>query len=473
MSDQEAPATPGCPECARLRRELDAALQRIAELEALVHELRLRLDRNASNSSIPPSANPPGAPKPVVKARSRRKRGGQPGHPGYFRRRLPPERVNVIVDHVPESCAACHAPLPKEPAPGDPEPTRHQLAEIPDPAVIVTEHRGHARTCPSCGAATRAAIPEPIAAHVIGPRLAALMSYLVGRHHLSRRGVQEFVEDALGIPISLGTVTALERQTAAALAAAHDEAGEAVRTAPARNVDETGWKQAGQKRWLWAAATATVAFFVIHARRGWEGLEALLGEAITGIVCSDRWATYNRLPPEQRQVCWAHLDRDFRKCVDRGGEAEAIGRAGQEASAKLFAAWWDFRQRRIDRERLQAVLDPVAGAFRAALERGCGCADAKAATFCENLLALYPALWLFAACEGVEPTNNHAERIVRGGVLWRKNAFGSHSEGGCRFAERMLTVVQTLRLRHRSVLAYLEQAIDAHRRGEPAPKLLG
>jgi transposase len=473
MSDQEAPATSGCPDCARLRRELDAALQRIAELEALVHELRLRLDRNASNSSIPPSANPPGAPKPVVKARSRRKRGGQPGHPGYFRRRLPPERVDAIVDHVPASCAACHAPLPEESTPGDPEPTWHQVAEIPDPAVIVTEHRGHARTCPSCGEVTRAAIPEPIAAHVIGPRPAALMSYLVGRHHLSRRGAQEFVEDALGVPVSLGTVGAQERQTAAALAAAHDEAGEAVRTAPARNVDETGWKQAGQKRWLWAAATATVAFFVIHARRNWEGLKALLGEAIAGIVCSDRWGTYNRLPLEQRQVCWAHLDRDFRKCVDRGGEAEAIGRAGQEASAKLFAAWWDFRQREIDREGLQAVLDPVAGAFRAALERGCGCADMKAATFCENLLALYPALWLFAACEGVEPTNNHAERIVRGGVLWRKNAFGSHSEGGCRFAERMLTVVQTLRLQHRSVLAYLEQAIAAHRRGEPAPKLLG
>jgi transposase len=473
MSDQETSEASGCPECQRLRGELDAALRRIAELEALVHELRLRLDQNASNSSIPPSANPLGAPRPVVKPRSRRKRGGQPGHPGSFRRRLPPERVHAVVDHVPESCAACRAALPHEPTPGDPEPTWHQLAEIPEPAVIVTEHRGHARTCPRCGVVTRAAIPEPIAGHVIGPRLTPLMSYLVGRHHLSRRGVREFVEDALGVPISLGTVGALEQQTAAALAAAHDEAGEAVRTAPVRNVDETGWKQAGQKRWLWAAATATVAFFVIHARRNWEGLKALLGEAITGVVCSDRWGTYNRLSPEQRQVCWAHLDRDFRKCVDRGGESEVIGQAGQEASTKLFAAWWDFRQRKIDRENLQTMLDPVASAFRAALERGCGCADARAATFCENLLALYPALWLFAGVEGVEPTNNHAERIVRGGVLWRKNAFGSHSEGGCRFAERMLTVVQTLRLQHRSVLTYLEQAINAHRHGETPPKLLG
>ena len=178
MSDQEAPPTSGCPECQRLRRELGAALRRIAELEAPVHELRLRLDRNASNSSIPPSANPPGAPKPVVKARSRRRRGGQPGHPGSFRRRLPPERVNAVVDYIPEACAACRAPLPRESAPGDPEPTWHQVAEIPDPAVIVTEHRGHARTCPDCGAVTRAAIPAPIVAHVIGPRLAALMSYL-------------------------------------------------------------------------------------------------------------------------------------------------------------------------------------------------------------------------------------------------------------------------------------------------------
>lgn len=473
MSEQEVPTAPGCPECARLRSELDAALRRIAELEALVHELRLRLDQNASNSSIPPSANPPGAPKPFVKPRTGRRRGGQPGHRGHFRRRLPPERVDTVIDHVPETCAACHAPLPRDASPGDPEPTWHQVAEIPEPAVIVTEHRGHARTCPDCGAVTRAAIPEPITAHVIGPRLAVLMAYLVGRHHLSRRGVQEFVEDALGVPISLGTVGALERQTSAALAAAHDEAGEAVRAAPARNVDETGWKQAGARRWLWTAATLTVAYFVIHARRNWEGLKALLGEAITGIICSDRWSTYNHLPPEQRQVCWAHLVRDFRKCVDRGGEAEVVGQAGQKASEKLFAAWWDFRQRRIDRETLQAVLDPVAGEFRAALERGCGCADRKAATFCKNLLALYPALWLFTACEGIEPTNNHAERIVRGGVLWRKNAFGCHSDEGCRFAERMLTVVQTLRLRHRSVLGYLEQAITAHRNGEPAPKLLG
>src|SRR5262249_34210873 len=139
MSMQEAPPDPGCRHGARWRTELEAALRRIAGLEALVHELRLRLDQNASNSSIPPSANPPGAPKPVVKTRTGRRRGGQPGHPGHFRRRLPPERVDAVIDYLPEVCAACRAPLPVEPTPGDPDPTSHQAAHLPDPARLPTE----------------------------------------------------------------------------------------------------------------------------------------------------------------------------------------------------------------------------------------------------------------------------------------------------------------------------------------------
>jgi len=212
---------------------------------------------------------------------------------------------------------------------------------------------------------------------------------------------------------------------------------------------------------------------LIHARRKWEGLKALSGEAIMGIVGSDRGGTYDRVPPGQRQAGWAHRDRDLRECGDRGGEAEAIGRAGREAPEERFAARWDFRRRESDREARQAMLDPVAAASRAAPERGCGCADAKAATSCEDLLTPDPASWLFAGCEGGEPTNRHAQRMVRGGVLRRQNAVGSQSDGGCRFAERMRTVVRALRRRHRSVLAHLEQAIAAHRDGEPAPKRLG
>jgi transposase len=132
----------------------------------------------------------------------------------------------------------------------------------------------------------------------------------------------------------------------------------------------------------------------------------------------------------------------------------------------------DFGAGRTDRAGLQTRLEPIAQELHAALEQGCGCADKKAATFCANLLAVEPALWTFAQIEGVEPTNNHAERVLRSGVLWRKNAFGCHSEAGCRFAERILTVAQTLRLQKRSILEYLHRALVAHRSGLPAPALL-
>src|ERR1035437_2563797 len=188
--------TPGteCPECARLRRELDTALARIAVLEAQVRELLAQLRRNSSNSSTPPSANPPGAPKPVVKTPTGRKPGGQPGHSGHHRLRLPQERGNTIVPYVPTICAHCHAPLPAQPGPGDPEPTWHQVAELPELAAQITEHQGHARLCSCSGHLTRGEIPSKIRAHVIGPRLAAVMSYFSGRHHISRRGVEEVVE---------------------------------------------------------------------------------------------------------------------------------------------------------------------------------------------------------------------------------------------------------------------------------------
>ena len=359
VSDGLAPGTE-CPECTRLRRELDAALARIAALEAQVRELLAQVGRNSSNSSTPPSADPPGAPKPVVKTPTGRKPGGQPGHPGHHRHRLPPERVKIVVPYLPTVCADCQAPLPAEPGPGDPEPSWHQVAELPELAAVITEHQGHARICPGCGHLNRAAIPPEIRAHVIGPRLAAVMSYFSGRHHIGRRGVEEVVETVFEVPTSLGSVFALEAETSAALASPYQEAQAAVRDAPVKNTDETGWSEKGQKRWLWGAATATVAFFVIHLRRNFEGLQALLGETINGIVCSDRWAAYSKLPLELRQICWAHLKRDFQKLVDRGGPAEAIGRVGLEVVECLFADWWAFRRGELDRPGLQSRLDPIA-----------------------------------------------------------------------------------------------------------------
>lgn len=457
---------PSCAGC----REL---LKRIAELEALVRELQARLGLNASNSSLPPSANPPQAPPPVRKKPTGRKPGGQPGHTAQLRERLPPERIQQTIHLVPNMCAACQADLPETPGPDDPPPRWHQVLELPAHPVQVTEYQAHGRVCPDCGHLTWEQMPQEIRDHVCGPRLTATIAFLSGALHLSKRKIEEAVETILGAPLALGTVCNLEQEMSAALATAHAEAQQAVQEAPAKNVDETGWKQAGDRCWLWGAATAAVACFVIAPTRGAVGLATLLGSKIHGIIGSDRWSVYGQLPLGMRQLCWAHLKRDFQKLVDRGGDAQGIGELGLDTVDVIFAHWHSFRGGGLRRGQLQRQIAPVRQVLREWLRRGCACKDTKAAAFCENLLALEPALWTFVRKEGVEPTNNHIERLLRSGVLWRKNAFGCHSQAGCRFVERILTVVQTLRLQERPVLDFLYQSLLAHRQSQQAPTLLG
>lgn len=465
----EAPECPGCRERDARIAELE---RRVIELEAIARDLLQRLGANSGNSSIPPSANPPGAPAPVQKKKSKRAPGGQPGHPPHLKQLAPPERVNEVVAFVPKRCEHCDAALAKEAGPSDPPPSRHQVAELPELTAIITEYQGHARTCSNCGEVTKATIPAEIRAHSCGARLAATLSYLVGRHHISKRGVEEIVEDVFDASISLGTVSALEQEMSAALESADREALEAVREALVKNVDETGWKHAGKKCWLWVAATQSVAAFLIHPRRSLAALTVLLGETIQGILISYRWGTYNQVPVCRRQICWAHLKRDFQKCIDRGGPGKAIGDGGLAIVKTVFKAWHDFRGGGCSQEELQDRLLPVARRLDRLLERGRACADTTVAQFCENLLDLGEALWLFMIEDDVEPTNNHAERVLRCGVLWRKNAFGCLSEEGCRFVERILSTVQTLRLQGRKVLKFLHETLHAHRAGETAPTLL-
>jgi hypothetical protein len=224
-----------------------ALQQRVDELERQLKDLQARLGVNASNSSLPPSANPPQAPPPVVKKRTGRPTGGQPGHQGHQRQRLPPERVQHVIALIPSHCNNCRAPLPQRPSAADPEPVWHQFAELPKVQAVVTEFQGHARTCPGCGHLNREAIPAEVRAHTFGPRLAAVLGYLSGSHHVSHRGLEEIAEVVFGVPLSLGTITALQEQMSRALLPAHGEIAEQVREAPAKHVDETGWKQAGQK----------------------------------------------------------------------------------------------------------------------------------------------------------------------------------------------------------------------------------
>jgi transposase len=463
---------PTCPGCRERDARIDELERCVVELTAQLRELRSRLDNNSSNSSVPPSANPLDAPKPVPKKPTGRKPGGQPGHAVHLRERMPPNRVTETIPYVPDVCENCQHALPREAGVGDPEPRWHQVVELPANPVEVTEHQAHGRACPHCGQVTWAKIPQEIRNHVCGPRLRATIAFLSGAMHLSKRKIEETVETVLRAPIALGTVSNLEQEMSAALAAAHAEAQKAVQEAAVKNVDETGWKEAGKKRWLWGAATAWVACFVIAPTRGAAGLATLLGSKIKGIICSDRWSVYGQLKLGLRQLCWAHLKRDFQKLVDRGGDGKEIGEMGLEAVEVIFDLWHSFRGGGLSRGQLKQQITLVRQTLGEWLELGCACTDRKTKAFCENILSVESALWTFVRREGVEPTNNHIERVLRSGVLWRKNAFGCHSEAGCRFVERILTAVQTLRLQKRPVLDFLYQSLLSYRNGAPAPSLL-
>lgn len=437
------------------------------ELEGRLAELEDRLRANSSNSSTAPSSDPLWAPKFKPKKPTGRRPGGQPGHPGHHRKLLPLEQVDEVVRHVPRRCAHCQAAFGKRVAPT--LRARHQVAELPPRAVVVTEHQGYACACAHCGRSTAAPIPHEVRRSCTGPRLSAALCYLSAFVHGSRRAVEEVAGELLGCPLSLGTVSNREREMAAALHDAYRQVQTRVRSAPAKNVDETGWRRAG--RWLWVAATRTATLFRIDRGRNWHALQNLLGELVQGTVCSDRHGTYDRLKLCRRAVCWAHLKRDFQRWTDRGGGTAWLGEQGLAITKAVCRLWRRRRDGRIGRATLRRALAPLRRRMRDLLERGLNCGVKKVRYFCRNVHKVQDALWTFARVEGIEPTNNHAERMLRPAVIWRKTCFGSHSPGGCRYAERMLTAIQTLRLQQRSALDFLSDSLRAHRHALPAPAL--
>jgi transposase len=305
-----------------------------------------------------------------------------------------------------------------------------------------------------------------------GVRLTAVMALLSGRYRLSRREVRQLLQDLWKVRVSLGAVVRQEQAQSAALVPVVEEARAAVREAAVVNLDETGWWEEQHRAWLWTAVTAELTVFRIDRSRGGAVVETLLGSAFVGIVGSDRWSAYNRFPADRRALCHAHLKRHFQALVDRGGEAEPIGRWGLAEIERLFALWHRFRGGEFDRRELQRRLIPLQARLGRLLRRGQASPDSKAAALCRELTKWWPALWTFSRVEGVEPTNNVSERALRPAVLWRKGSFGSDSEVGSRFAERILTVVASCRQQGRPLLDFLVAVGEAALCRHAPPSLL-
>jgi len=430
-------------------------------------ELKARLAKNSTNSSKPPSSDPPGVERPKAPS-SGRKPGGQPGHKGHRRELIPVEEVDERHDVKPACCNGCHGALRGE----DAEPVRRQVVELPVMKPLVIEYRLHALCCRRCGVTTRGELPSDAPRLGFGIRLCAMVALLTGKCRLSKRTTRALLKDGFRVDVGLGSISNIEREMSRSMASAVEAARSHVRGSPVVHADETSWRQTRRKAWLWTAATPDVTVFRIDRRRSGFVARELLGASFDGVAVSDRFSGYSWLPLEQRQVCWAHLRRDFQDMVDRDDEGSWIGAALLDHIRPMFRWWRQLRDGDMTRTRFQLRMRTVERHVRTDLVIGSMCASDKTAGTCAELRKLEPALWTFVREPGVEPTNNFAERAIRPAVLWRKGSFGTHSEHGSRFVERILSVVASLKQQGRNALEFLIAALGSYLGGQQAPSLL-
>ena len=468
----------------QLSQKIEQLAQQLTELEKSNQELREKVNQNSKNSNRPPSSDLQKVEEKKGKKTKGKKRGGQPGHQGHKRELYPIEECEKVVDYYPSRCKCCGEEL----LGSDKRPYRHQVVEIPPIKLQIEEHRLHQRECSHCGAKTRAQLPESVTQSGYGERVSAIVALLNGMYHNSHRMIMIAMRDLFGVRISLGTVNRLRKEVSNSVASAVELAQSYVQSAPEVGADETGFKQGNgdgknperKKAWLWVAVTKLVSYFQVTLSRSTEAAKSLLGEKFSGILNSDRYGAYNWLDVHQRQLCWAHLKREFIKISQRQGISRQIGRDLLAQQKKLFRLWRRVRDGTLSWSCFQSLVDPLREKVKSLLssvsEYEIGTQEktplAKTVRTCRQLLKVEPALWLFTSVKGVEPTNNAAERAIRPAVLWRKNSFGSQSEQGSLFVSRMLTVVTSLRSQNRNVLAFLIDSIRASRQGSSPPSLL-
>ena len=447
---------------ARQQAEIEALKKRVAELEE-------QLRKSSRNSSKPPSSDGPAIPPRPKKPPTGRKPGGQPGHERHTRELVAPEKVRKLVECIPERCDHCNAQLHGR----DPTPHRHQVTHLPPIEPVTDEYRQHALSCDKCGGTTVGKLPAGVPTGAFGPSVVAVVAVLMGAYRQSKRLVPELLHDLFHLRLSVGAAVGCQQLASAALEAPVIEAQTYVAKQPVKHADETGWREGANRAraYLWVVVTRAVAVFMVHARRNSDAAKSLLGPAL-GVLVTDRHGAYNWWPDRLRQFCWAHLKRQFQTISERLGESERIGKALLEEVARLFHFWHRVRDGTLTRSTFKVYMRGVRGRVEALLAEGAAIPHAKTRRTCRKLLSHAEALWTFVRVEGVEPTNNTAEQIVRHPVIMRKLSYGTHSAEGSRFIERILTVHATLRLQKRNVLDFVRQACEAKLRGTKPPSLL-
>ena len=459
----------------RLREQLAEQAKRIADLE---RQLALR-QQNSTTTSKPPSSDGLAGRQRARgrRGKSRRKPGGQPGHAGHHRPLVPVARVDAIVDLVPEVCRQCAHALHARHEVGDAR--RHQITELPPIEAHITEYRCHRRRCPVCDTTTLAALPDNLAGQ-FGPQLTALIAYLTVVCRLPRLVVQRLLEGALQIPISGGSTQKAWEETSAAVVGPYEELQQALPHQPVLNGDETGHRTNGEKRWLWTLVAPTFVFYAIATSRSTAVLKGLLGATFAGVLGSDRLSTYLAYAATRRQFCWSHFRRNLLSAQELATtpSARRFCREALALQRQLFRLWHRFRGdphtrgAPLTRAQLIAKVLPLEKRFFALAERHVNAANGDVSNLAHALFMHHTHFFTFVHEEGVDPTNNVAERALRTAVQWRKIMFGNRSAEGELAVARLLTVTRTCQLQQLGVLAYLTAAIECHRRRQVVASLL-
>ena len=452
-------------ENAQLKQRVTTLGKRLQEMEKQLETLQRRLGLNSRNSSKPPSSDPPGRTATLPKRR-RKKRGARQGHPPHLRSLLPPEKVSRRIVVVPDACPCGGVHLEKM----SDDPSRHQVVDLPPIEPRVTEYVQSLYRCRDCGARVYQPLSDDIKRRHFGPGVLALVGILTGSLNTSKRKALALINDLFGIPMSLGGLSACEAQLTEVLEQPHREVLEHVQAQATAHADETGWRRGNrQKGWLWTLCCRTAAVFVIQAGRGQAAAQELLG-TFAGVLHSDRCSGYNGFSG-RRQLCWAHLKRDFKALSETKGKMGRFGRELVDLARHLLHLRKRVRDGTLTWRTFQHRMEPLMPQVERLLERGADSGEPLAGR-CRRIFNQRRYLWTFVQDARVEPTNNLAERMVRQAVLWRKGSFGTQSRRGARYAERILSVGATCRLQGRSVIDYLRHVCRCHLDGLPAPPLI-
>ncbi len=438
---------------------------KIIQLEKRIEELERLLGMNSKNSSKPPSSDPPGMPAQLPRHR-RKKRGARKGHQPHLRALLPQEYVKKHIHLKPDVCTCGSTNLKDT----DHQPMCHQIIDIPPIKPDAIEYVQHISQCQDCGAFIYQPLPDEIKRQYFGPGVLAVVAVLTGMLNTSKRKALAMINEVFSVPMSLGGLSNCEAQLSHALEQPYQEATEHVQTQQTAHADETGWPRGNRlKGWLWMMCCTSAAVFMIQTGRGQAAAKKLLG-TFAGVLHCDRWSGYNCFAG-LRQLCWAHLKRDFKALSESKGNMGRIGNELLVLAKQILHMRKRVRDGTLLWQTFQRRTEPLIKRVETLLEKG---ADSKEplAGQCRRIFNQRQYLWTFVYDARVEPTNNLAERTVRQAVLWRKGSFGTQSERGARYVERILTVCATCRLQGQSVIEYVRGACHCHLNGIAVPSLI-